>query len=987
MAVSKEFKAITEEEIQALGTYEIVEHKFLDDIHSESYLLQHKKTGARVALLPNNDSNKVFYVAFRTPPTDSTGVAHIIEHTVLCGSRDFPIKDPFIEVVKGSLNTFLNAMTYPDKTVYPVASTNEKDFDNLMHVYLDAVFHPNIYANENIFRQEGWHYEHEDGEIKVNGVVYNEMKGVMSSPDDVLNDKIMASLYPETTYSIVSGGDPEVIPSLTYENYLDFHKRYYHPSNSYIYLYGDMDMAERLTYLDEAYLGTYERLDIDSSITPQKAFEQPVESTFTYAVQPDEDTEGKTYLSYNASIPVGGNQKENLAFKILDYVLCDAEGAPVKEAVRKKGIGEDCSSLYESGILQPMYSITAKYANPDQKDAFIQTIDDTLRGLVKNGINQKSLLAGINYYEFHYREADFGLYPKGLILGLDALDTWLYDDKKTWQNLEIGPIFAELKEEAKNGYFEKLIQRLLLDNPHKSIVLLEPEQGLTEKMEARQKEAMAAFAANLSEAELKKIDDDMESLRAWQETPDTEEDINKIPVLSREDLGKESQKYVNEERSAGDVPMLTHPLFTSDIDYVNLVFDITKIPARLFPYLGMFKTLLGVLDTEKYSYADFDREINIVTGGISPSVSTYTDTTNVKEYKTTFEVTMKAMHPNFAEALELVKEMILHTKFTDLQRIREVLEEERSGAKSDLPSSGHATAIMRATSYFSATSKILDEINGVGYYRMLDETCNKLGSGDESFGLKLCKRMEELAAWIFTKDHLLFDMTEEREKIDEVLSVIEAFGASLPVKADDTQEVYVPELTKKNEGFTTAGQVQFVCRAGNFLTKGVPYNGSLRVLKVIMGYDYLWRMIRMKGGAYGCMSGYSKDGDAYFVTYRDPHLQMSIDTFEGAADYIKNFEADDRTMTKYVIGAISALDKPLSPNLYGRYSLTGYLTKNTDEAKQKEREQVLNTSVSDIRSLSAVIDGFMQDNNLVVVGSAQKIEEYKDLFDHVEPLV
>ena len=422
-----------EQKIASLAAYEVIAHRALPDVDSDSWLLRHKKTGARIALLPKDDSNKVFYIAFRTPPEDSTGVAHIIEHTVLCGSREFPVKDPFIELAKGSLNTFLNAMTYPDKTVYPVASCNDQDFKNLMHVYLDAVFYPNIYKEQNIFRQEGWHYEtgDADSEITVNGVVYNEMKGALSSAEDILSRQINASLYPHTTYANESGGDPACIPDLTYEAYLDFHRRYYHPSNSYIYLYGDMDMAERLEWIDEHYLSHFDRLDIDSTIETEPAFAEPVEARCVYSILPEEDPKGKSFLSWNvAALPDGLDAGRNMALRILNYALCDAEGAPVRKALRDRGLGEDVYTIFENEIRQPSYSIISKYTDPERKEEFVTTIRDTLSDIASAGISSRALEAGINYYEFRYREADFGTYPKGLVYGLNALDSWLYDDEK-----------------------------------------------------------------------------------------------------------------------------------------------------------------------------------------------------------------------------------------------------------------------------------------------------------------------------------------------------------------------------------------------------------------------------------------------------------------------------------------------------------------------------------------------------------------------------
>ena len=642
-----------------LEKYELLQHQYLKDTGCDSLLLRHRKTGARVALLPWEDDNKVFYIGFRTPPKDSSGVAHITEHSVLCGSRDFPVKDPFVELVKGSLNTFLNAMTYPDKTVYPVASCNDTDFKNLMHVYLDAVFYPNIYKEQNIFRQEGWHYEAEDAQspITVNGVVYNEMKGALSSADDVLARSIYSALYPHTTYAVESGGDPVNIPDLTYEAFLDFHRRYYHPSNSYIYLYGNMDMEERLTYLDEAYLSAFDRLEIDSEIAFEPPFESLARGLEHYSVLSEEELKGRSYLTWNLSLaPDGLDTELDLAFKVIDYILCDAEGAPVKKALRDKGIGEEVYSLLELGIRQPSYTVTAKYTDPEKKEEFIATIEETLRKIADEGLDQRALLlASINRFEFKYREANYGSYPKGLVYGLNALDTWLYDDATPFINLELGEAFASLRDKMDKGYFEELIRKHFLDNPHKAIVVMTPEVGLTEKTAEQLRLKLNAYAESLTVDERQKIVDDLAALRKWQETPDTKENMEKIPMLQRADLSREVKPFINKIENAVtdlgqgkvfETPVISHPLGTSGIDYLTFMFDISKLPQKFFPYLGIFKTLLGVLDTENFSYAQLDQEINIYTGGIGATISAYTKNGDPSDYKLTVEVTSKVLHSN-----------------------------------------------------------------------------------------------------------------------------------------------------------------------------------------------------------------------------------------------------------------------------------------------------------------------------------------------------
>lgn len=1029
------------EKIESLSSYEVLSHEYLPDVDSDSWLLVHKKTGARVALLPKADNNKVFYIAFRTPPEDSTGVAHIIEHTVLCGSRDFPVKDPFIELAKGSLNTFLNAMTYPDKTVYPVASCNAQDFKNLMHVYMDAVFYPNIYREQNIFRQEGWHYEAEDadGEITVNGVVYNEMKGALSSPDDILGRQIGAALYPHTPYVHESGGDPVNIPDLTYEDYLEFHRRYYHPSNSYIYLYGDMDMAERLCWIDEAYLSHFDRLDIDSSIPVEPAFDAPVESYCRYSILPEEDPEGKSFLSWNVSaFPDSLDAGQNMALKVLNYALCDAEGAPVRKALRDRGLGEDVYTMFESGIRQPSYSIVAKYADPDRKDEFVSAIRSEMERIASDGIDPRAVEAGINYYEFRYREADFGSYPKGLVYGLNALESWLYDDQKPFINLRIGDYFDEMRKAVKEGFFEKMIRRIFLDNPHCAVVVLKPEQGLSDRLDEQMRARMKEFAASCTREEREKIVEDLAALRAWQQTPDAEEDILKIPMLRREDLERKAVLPLNEihEIEAGAahrVTAVTHPQSTSRIDYLTFLFNVRRLPEKYIRHLCIFKTLFSVLDTASHDYAALGHEINICTGGIGAVVSGYNwygaEGKDVPQgYRMTFEVNVKTLHKNLGAALSLLEEILMTTDYDMPERILEVLEEERAGMRAGMAAAGHATAAQRALSYISEPAALMDLVSGISAYQKIDEACEKLS--DPEYARELCTVLKEMAQAIFRPENLIFDCTATKEDIPEILSAVgktvsafntestqekkarymgpeavsekealhagseavsvektEEAGESAQAEAETAAPFFVPVLEKKNEGLTTAGQVQYVCRAGRYTGEGRESTGAFRVLRVLLGYEYLWNRIRVEGGAYGCMSSFTRDGYAFLVSYRDPHLKRTIRTFEETGDFLRGFDADERTMTKYIIGAVSALDQPMTPYVFGRYSLSAYLTGVEDSAFQKERDQVLDAGVSDLRALAPYLDAVMADGCLCAVGSDAKIRENSDLFGEIRKLV
>ena len=969
--------------LEKLTAYEILEKRQIKDLNSEGYLLKHKKTGAHITLLLNDDENKVFYIGFRTPPKDSTGVAHILEHSVLCGSKNFPVKDPFIELAKGSLNTFLNAMTYPDKTVYPVASCNDADFKNLVHVYLDAVFYPNIYKEEKIFRQEGWHYELENKEddLKINGVVYNEMKGAFSSPDDVVEREIMNSLYPDITYGLESGGDPEDIPELTYEEFLSFHQRYYHPSNSYIYLYGNLDAEEYLTFLEENYLKDFDSLTIDSEIRKQEPFAEKREIIKEYSIMEDEPEKENTYLTYNVSMGSSLDRKLYAAMDILDYVLCSAPGTPVKQALIDAGIGKDVYSTMENGIAQPYFSIVAKNADEDQKEAFVSVIEETLQKLVKEGIDRKALQAAVNYFTFKYREGDFGSYPRGLMLGLQAMDSWLYDKKKPFMHIEANQTYEELKEAITEGYYEELIDRYLLKNPHKTILTVKPVQGLTTRKDEALHDRLQAYKNTLSEEEVLAIAENTKALREYQESEDTKEALETIPLLKREDMKKKATPYINEERKAAGTTLLVHDIFTNGIAYIKLLFDLKQVPAELFPYAGILKSVLMGVNTEHYSYGELFNEVNCKTGGIDVQVGTYGNAEDLSKFLATLEIKTKVFYENRDEALDLIREILLTSDFTDDKRLKEIIAECRSRMQASMTGSGHTVAALRALSYFSPTADCAQQLSGMVQCRLLED----LDSNFEEKKETLKKNLNALIHYIFRPENLLIDYTGTEEGLTGIEERIADFRNVL-FTDEVTGTPYVPELSKKNEAFMTAGQVQYVCRAGNFLKKGLPYTGALKVLKVMMGYEYLWTQVRVKGGAYGCMCTFSRSGDSYFVSYRDPNLKKTIETYQEAADYVKNYEADERTVTQFIIGAISELDTPMTPKSRGNYSLAGYLTGLTMDKIQQERDELLATTAETLKGLSSYIEAFMEDDCLCVVGNGEKIKEEKKLFLSVDQL-
>lgn len=971
-----------------LNAYEVVLTEDLPDLKSKGYLLKHKKSGARVLLMENDDENKVFTIGFRTPPSDSTGVPHIMEHSVLCGSRDFPVKDPFVELVKGSLNTFLNAMTYPDKTVYPVASCNDKDFQNLMHVYMDAVFYPNIYQHDEIFRQEGWSYklDEPDGKLEYNGVVYNEMKGAFSSPEGVLDRVILNSLFPDTSYAYESGGDPEEIPNLTYEQFLDFHRKYYHPSNSYIYLYGDMDMEEKLKWLDENYLCEFDAAEVDSEICFQKPFDKMIEVEKTYSISSEETEEENTYLSYNKVIATSLDEKLYQAFQILDYALLSAPGAPLKKALMDAGIGKDIMGSYDNGIYQPIFSIIAKNAEPQQKEQFVQVIEDTLRKIVEDGIDRKALEAGINYHEFRFREADFGNYPKGLMYGLDLFDSWLYDEKKPFIHMQAIPTFAFLKEQIGTRYFEDLIQKWILDNPHGSMVIVKPERGRTARMDRELDEKLQTYKAGLSPDEVEKLARDTAELIVYQESEDAREDMEKIPVLGREDISREIAPICNEERVCGGIPMVYHNVETNGIGYVTLLFDLSGVPEEKLPYVGMLQAVLGIIDTTHYEYGELFNEINVHTGGIGTSLELYPDVTKVKEkeFRATFEMKGKALYSKMDVLFKMMREILTESKLEDEKRLKEILSMLKSRLQMSFLSSGHTTAALRALSYSSPLSKFKDDTDGIGYYEAVKEIEEHFEEKKE----ELIANLKELAARIFRADNLMISYTAAPEGLDAVEKEMETFKNGLFERTDgDEQEnCCILHCVKRNEGFKTSSKVQYVARTGNFIDGGAAYSGALHILKVILSYDYLWQNIRVKGGAYGCMCNFNRIGEGYLISYRDPNLEKTIDVYEKVTEYLRNFEADDRDMNKYIIGTISNIDRPMNPSAKGTRSMNLYMNHVTEEMIRKEREEILNAGQEEIRALADVVAAMLAADQLCVIGSEEKIEEQKALFGEVRTL-
>lgn len=970
--------------IHDLAEYEILDEHRVEDVQSDGFILRHKKSGARIAILSNNDDNKVFYIGFRTPPEDETGVPHIIEHTTLCGSKKFPVKDPFIELAKGSLNTFLNAMTYPDKTVYPVASCNDQDFKNLMDVYLDAVFNPNITKYEEIFKQEGWHYEltGKDDELKINGVVYNEMKGAYSSPDEVLSSQIYRSLFPDNTYSKDSGGNPEYIPKLTYEAYLDFYHKYYHPSNSYIYLYGDMDVVERLEWLDKEYLSLYDYKKVNSEINKQPAFDEIKNVEAEYSITMDDSQENKTYLSYNRVVGDSLDEMLYQAFDVLDYALVSSPGAPVKQALIDAGIGDDVYGSYDAGILQPVFSFVAKNANASQADEFENIIENTLKEVVKTGINKEALLAGINSSEFKFREADFGQFPKGLLFGLNCLDSWLFDDMKPFIHLECLDTFAKLRRAVDTDYFEKLIQEYLLDNTHGSSVTVKPKRGLGNEREEALAKELSDYKASLSDEEIDKLIEETEHLKKYQEEPSSDEDLRKLPMLTRADMKKNAMPFSNIEDELLDVKVVRHDIESNGIDYISFLFDAGDFAQSELGYLGFFTNALGLVSTENYSYTDLANATNIYTGGISTGTASHPDIKDRNNFVFKFEVKLKVLEKNLDKALELMEQMLLASDFTDTKRLGEIVAQIKARLQANLSSSGHLVAAMRSMSSFSRYALYQDELKGIAFYRSICRIEKELSESPKSVSDKLAA----IAKKLFARNRMLISFTGNNEAYGNAKPSLEKVIAGFDKMSAVGNQAEVHFNTAK-EAFIDASQIQYVAKTGDFICEGYEYTGALRLLRIILSYDYLWINVRVKGGAYGCMNTFLRSGESYFVSYRDPNLSDTLDVYDRIPEYIKSFSPDERDMTKYIIGTFSALDTPMNPEAKGSRSLSAYLEGITYEQIQKERNEILNAQPEDIRRLADLVEAVLKKDSICVIGNENMIKESAGLFENVEKLI
>ena len=962
-------------ENETIHGFRLLKQQTVPEIDAKGYAFVHEKSGARLFFLENDDDNKVFSISFRTTPADDTGVAHIVEHSVLCGSRKYPLKEPFVELVKGSLNTFLNAMTFPDKTMYPVASRNDKDFQNLMDVYLDAVFYPVMKETPEIFQQEGWHYEIESAAepLRYSGVVYNEMKGALSSPDDVLENKVMLSLYPDTTYGFESGGDPDAIPTLTYEGFCAFHSRYYHPSNSYIYLYGALDIEEKLAYLDREYLSSFDRIEPHSEIALQTPFGEMVRQEAAYSISEGEKESEKTFLALSWLVGEADDAEAMLALDILQHALLQTEAAPLKKALMDAKIGKDVSSSFEDALRQPYMSLIVTGSEAERADELCSLTEKELRRLVDGGIDKTLLEASINRLEFKVREADFGTSPKGLVYNIKIMNSWLYDaDPALYLYYE--ELFQRMREGLKGRYFEEVLEKRLLKNTHRSLVVLKPSKTLSAERDKALAEALEKKKQSFTSEEIEGIVEMNKRLKERQESPETPEALATIPLLALSDIRSEVEKLPLVEREIEGCKTLFSDVFTNKIAYINLWFDAQGVPQEHIPYLYLLTGLLDAVDTESHTYAELSNISNLHTGGISYENSAIARTGEPDSCLPLFRVRARAFVRKLPELFSFLAEVLTESKFTDKKRLEELCGQCRAVLEARVMSASQRSMAARIASYLSPAGAYNEQAM-LSFYSFVADITDHF---DERFE-ELSRTLASLLPLVFTQGGLTIGVTLSKDEYGAFAEEAQKFCRRLPQEKAKPQR-YSFDVRAKNEGILSSSRVQYVGKAANFLRLGFSYTGSMDVLETILRYDYFWTKIRVQGGAYGAFTQISRVGTLFFSSYRDPNLKETLDVFDKTADYLASFDVSDREMVKFIIGTISTLDVPLTPQLKGSVAQDRFFRQLTDADRQKTRDEILATRQEDIRALAAVVDACMKENILCVFGNEEKLKENAGLF-------
>lgn len=962
-----------------LNNYKLIEEKYIDEVASNCKVYTHIKTGARVLTLENNDDNKAFGIGFRTPPERGNGVCHIVEHCVLSGSRKFKTKEPFMDLIKSSLQTFLNAMTFPDKTIYPVSSRNEKDFYNLMDVYLDAVFHPAIYEEEKIFLQEGWHYELKDKEddLKYNGVVYNEMKGVYSASENLVSDAMVFALHENSSYGVDSGGDPKLIPSLSYEEFKDYHKKYYHPSNSYIYLYGNQNMEDALDFIDKNYLQDFDKAEINSEIILNDEIKKTKDVEITFSASKEEMKDKIDYLSKGWTLGYADSKMDVFMRDFLAELLIDAQGGPLKKAIFDAGLAEDVYSETSSSLPLDL-SIVLKNTEADKKDEFLKILRESIEKLVEEGIDKDLLEATLNKFEFIFREG--GGTQKAIIYYIRALNSWLYDQSPL-DALYYNDVLSEVKEKLNDGFVEKYIKEKLLDNEYSVNLIARPELNKNHREEEELKKELQELKAKMSDEEIQEIVKKSRDLEDYQNEEDSQENKDTIPSLELSDIDEKVTEYPVEEDRLGDVVYLKTHQETNGIVYTTLSHDISFIEKEEMETMSLLLSLIGLIDTKNYTYEELNNEIYKATGGISFNPSLYVDAKDKEKYVLRMNIKMKSTADKLGRGLEIIDEIMNNSLLDSKKRIKELLNILKSRIESTMLQNGHQFIISILKSYYSRVADIQSHIGGLNYYDFMRDLVENFEEKWEDFE----KESEKIYEKLFVRDNLIISTAGNLEDLNNIKPELEKYIKSLEVKNIKPVD-YEFERNNKNEGLYTTSNVVYVSKGYNLEDLGLKYRGDLTVLANILNSSYLHNEIRAKGGAYGGGITIGRSGDMATYSYRDPNLKNTVKVYDSIGSFVENVKMSEEDLKNFIIGSMNSFDPLLSPEQVGDINLSRFITGLKVEDLEKSKKEALETNLEKLNSYGKIFDEAMKKNYLAAFGSENIIRDGENLFKKIKSI-
>ncbi|MFQ5716917.1 MAG: insulinase family protein, partial [Nitrospinales bacterium] len=928
--------------------FKLVRRETIPELNSLALQFEHEATGAELLALENDDDNKVFSVTFRTPPSSDNGVAHILEHSVLCGSRKYPVKEPFIEMVKGSLKTFINAFTFPDKTMYPVASRNIKDLYNLMNVYLDAVFFPKI--TRETFMQEGWRHEMERGKIVYKGVVFNEMKGAFSDPESLLHRRLAHSLFPDTIYGFESGGDPESIPNLTFEEFRKFHRNYYHPSNSRLFLYGDGPIPDYLKFLHESYLKDFSRQEVNSSVAFQEKFKNPKREEIVYPISSEESPAKKTYVTAGFVLDKASNPEHCLAFNILGYLLLGTPASPLRKALIDSGLGSEViGGGFDDHRAETLFTVGLKGAEAKDEGKIVDLVFSTLKNLAANGIETDMVDSALNTVEFRLREANFGGFPKGIVYNIQALGSWLYGADPL-MHLKYEDLMRKIREESRERYFEKLIQRYLLDNPHRSVVVAIPKPGFAEKQEARTRSKLDEFKASLKPGEMDALAEKTQALQKLQNAPDNPEALASLPKLSLDDLNRNAPRFPLEIKNKCSPEILFHDLFSNKIGYVQIGFNTEAVPRDKIPYLSLLGDMILEMGTRKHSYVEIFQMLGIHTGGIRASHFSSAFFPDPKRVLSYLFFNGKAVLDKLDKLFEIYAELLGGYNFDNPKRLVEIIRSAKADMEASIIPSGNHYVLSRLQSYHSRIGQYEEVAGGLTYFNFLEQLLERAEKNPE----ETADQFKQVAGLVFTRENMLANITAEEADYSKFQAKVGSLAEIFPSQTQNPARLEF-EPPRTNEAFLTASAVQYVGTGANLYSMGFGYTGHFNVLKSVLNTGFLWEKVRMRGGAYGCSASFDvASGDFGLVSYRDPNLTETLDIYNEIPSFIANLELSEEELAKFIIGCVGQLDPPLSPDRKGAVSMAQHLTGLTYETKQRWREELLSTRLKDLKALAPI---------------------------------